>query len=227
MPEADNLPGTPGLPAGQGEPDVPGGPGSEPGQETVAGAAPVRAFVCARCHKGRLDPAGLKMGEAMACPECGARTKVTLEHLMGEERASRRQKIKKTFDDMSDEEKADFLAEKGAAERFYYFLRYKLGPRGMILLYLAFIVVVATLIIGQKLASGEYELRSVKWWVVVLWIVGGAAIGVAGHFGYIAAMYYYKKHIAPKNGGGRTGSRRASVRRRASSTRKGPPADQE
>jgi len=74
---------------------------------------------------------------------------------MGEERASRRQKIKKTFDDMSEEEKAAFLAEKGAAERFYYFLRYKLGPRGMVLLYLAFIVVVATLIIGTKLASGD------------------------------------------------------------------------
>jgi len=209
-------------------PQQPVGGGAEPPAEAAGETAPVapvaKLFVCARCGKGRLSPAGLQIGSEMACPECGHRIKVTLEHLMGEERASRRQKVKKTFDEMSDEEKAEFLAGKSAVERFYYFLRYKLGPKGMIILYLAFIVTVGMLIIGTKLASGQYTMRSVSWWVVVLWIFGGAAVGVAGHFGYIAVLYYYKKHLAPK-GGGRSSTRRASVRRREGSSRKGPPSE--
>jgi DNA-directed RNA polymerase subunit RPC12/RpoP len=212
-----------------GTPPVPQEPVGDTGQasgETARLAPVAKVFICGRCRKGRFDPTGLQIGQEMACPECGHRVKVTLEHLMGEERASRRQKVKKTFEDMTEDEKAAFLAEKSSAERFYYFLRYKLGPKGMVILYLAFIVVVGMLIIGSKLASGQYTLRSVSWWVVVLWIVGGAAIGVAGHFGYIAIMYYYKQKFAPK-GGGRSGSRRTSVRRRQSSSRKEPSSDQE
>jgi len=220
MDEAENPP-TPPVPQEPVE-----GPG-QPSGETARLAPVAKVFVCGRCRKGRFDPTGLQIGEEMACPECGHKVKVTLEHLMGEERASRRQKIKKTFEDMSEEEKAAFLAEKSSAERFYYFLRYKLGPKGMIILYLAFIVVVGMLIIGGKLASGQYTLRSVSWWVVVLWIVGGAAIGVVGHFSYIAIMYYYKKKFAANAGGGRSGARRTSVRRRASSSRKEPSPDGE
>lgn len=194
-----------------------------PGGETTSAPPVARAFICARCKKGRLDPTGLKMGQAMACPECGHRTRVTLEHTMGEERASRRQKVKKTFEEMTEEERADFLFEKNALEKLMIFIRFKLGPRGVVGLYLSLVVVAAAIIIGGKLASGDYEMQSVEWWVVVLWIIGGALAGVAGHFGYVTLLYYYKKKQAAKGGGGR----RSSVRRRSSSIRRKKPVEEE
>ncbi|MHC4915236.1 MAG: hypothetical protein ACYTGB_07070 [Planctomycetota bacterium] len=201
-------------------PQEPVGDAEEAVGETAQVAPVAKAFICSRCRKGKLDPTGLKMGDWMACPDCGHRTKVTLEHTMGEERASRRQKTKKTFEEMDDEEKAEFLAKKTPVERFFFFVKYKLGPKGIVILYLSLIVVVAILIIGAKLASGEYELKTVKWWVVLLWIIGGAAVGIGAHFGYVSLMYYYKKNIAPKTAGGPRGSRRMSTRRRSSSVRK-------
>jgi len=199
--------------------------GGEPtdGQETVNVPPVARSFVCSKCGQGKLDPTGMKIGEWMACPECGHRAKVTLEHVMGEERASRRQQAKKVFEDMNDEEKAEFLAKKTALERGLLFVKHKLGPKGVVIIYLGLIVVVAGLIITSKVAAGEWEFKAVAWWTVVLWVVGGAAVGVAGHFGYVTLMYFYRKNIADKSGG--SGARRGSVRRRSASTRKRPADD--
>ena len=217
----EENPTTPPLPQ---EP-VEGGAGAV--GETAQVPPVAKAFICSRCRKGKLDPTGLRMGDWMACPDCGHRTKVTLEHTMGEERASRRQKTKKTFEEMDEEEKAEFLAKKSAVERFFFFVKYKLGPKGIIILYLSLIVAVAALIIGSKLASGDYVFKSVQWWVVLLWIVGGAAVGIGAHFGYVSLMYYYKKNIAPKTAGGPRGSRRMSTRRRSSSVRKKRDSEEE
>jgi DNA-directed RNA polymerase subunit RPC12/RpoP len=194
------------------------------GQETVNVPPVAKSFVCSKCGQGKLDPTGMKIGEWMACPECGHRAKVTLEHIMGEERASRRQQAKKVFEDMNDEEKAEYLAKKTALERFLLFVKHKLGPKGVIIIYLSLILLMAGLIITSKVATGEWEFKEVVWWKVVLWVVGGAAVGVAGHFGYVTLMYFYRKNITEKSGG--SGSRRGSVRRRSISTRKRPDEDE-
>jgi hypothetical protein len=218
--ENPKTPVVPHEPVGDGE--VP------PGQETVNIPPVAKAFICSWCRKGKLDPAGLRIGEMMACPDCGRETKVTLEHVMGEERASRRQQAKKTFEEMSDEERAEFLAKKTALEKIIIFVRYKLGPKGIVIIYLTLLVLIATLIIGAKVASGEWEFQKVSWWKVILWIVSGAVVGVAAHFGYVTLMYYYKKNIAPKTAGGPRGSsRRGSVRRRSISTRRKSMGDDE
>jgi hypothetical protein len=195
------------------EEEAQGGPPEiDPGSPTGQAAPVARAFLCRRCRRGRLDPAGLSLGENMTCPECGALAQVTLEHVMGEERATRREKARKTFEEMTDEEKAEYLAGKGALERLLIFVRHRLGPKGMAALYLGLLVVVVLGVIFAKLSSGGYRLRAVSWWVVVLWIVGGALAGVIGHFSYVTIMYHYKKHLA-QQGQGRLGSRRLSARR--------------
>ncbi len=193
------------------------------GRETVEIPPVAKSFICTRCRKGKLDPTGLKIGDWMVCPDCGHRTKVTLEHVMGEERASRRQQAKKTFEDMNEEEKAEFLAKKSGLEKFLIFVKYKLGPKGVVIIYLGVIVLFAALIITTKVLSGEWEFKEVVWWKVILWLVGGAAIGVAGHFGYVTLMFYYRKNLADKNAGS---GRRGSVRRRSMSTRKRPGIDE-
>jgi hypothetical protein len=72
------------IPEPQQQPSPPEGqpPAGEPAADTPAFISAF--FVCRFCRKGRLDPAGKKPGEDMACPQCGKLTKVTLEHTLGE-----------------------------------------------------------------------------------------------------------------------------------------------
>ncbi len=201
------------------------GPDPVVGRETVNIPPVAKVFICARCKSGKLDPTGLKMGDAMACPECGHLTKVTLEHLMGEARASRRQQAKKAFEEMDDEEKAEFLASKTGLEKLIIFVRYRLGAKGSAAIYLGLVVVVAALVITYLLVFGNYEMRSVSIWVVVGTVVGAAVFGVAAHFAYVTLMFHYKKMLNSKGGG--SGSRRTSARRRRSSIRTKPPEDED
>lgn len=197
----------------------------ETGEGAPAPAPPPvpRAFVCPACRKGRLDPAGKRLGQDMTCPACGRRTKVALEHLMGEERASRRERAKKPFDEMSDEEKAEFLAKKSGLERFYFFLRHRLGPRGMVVAYLVLVVLVVAILISPGLLSGRLYLKKIAWYWWLVALVAGAALGVAGHFGYVALRFYWKKRRAASEAA--DPSRRRSGRlRRPGSTRVRPPA---
>jgi len=219
----DESPKTPVVPR-----EPVGGPA---GLETVEIPPVAKSFVCARCRKGKLDPTGLKIGDWMACPDCGHRSKVTLEHVMGEERASRRAQAKKTFEDMDDEEKAEFLAGKNGLEKFIIFVKHKLGPKGVVIIYLTLVVLIAALVVGYNVAAGHWEFRGFAWWKVILWLGGGAAVGVAGHFGYVTLMYYYRKNLAEKSAGsGRRGSRRGahrgSVRRLPASSRRKPDANE-
>lgn len=197
----------------------------EVGSDTASLPPVAKAFICTRCKKGRLDPVGLKMGEAMACPDCGHLTNVTLEHLMGEARASQRQRAKKPFSEMNDEEKADYLATKTALEKFIIFVRHKLGARGVVGIYLGLMVVITALIVTYLLLFGGYHMRSVSMWTVIGTIVGAAVVGVVAHFGYVALMYHYKKMRASK--GDSSASRRASTRRRRSSIRREKSVDEE
>ncbi len=210
----EENPTTPPLPQ---EP-VEGGAGAV--GETAQVPPVAKAFICSRCRKGKLDPTGLGMGDWMACPDCGHRTKVTLEHTMGEERASRRQKTKKTFEEMDEEEKAEFLAKKSAVERFFFFLKYKLGPKGMVALYLGVVVLAGVGTIVYKVVCEGMEFNWPPWWVWPLTVIGAGLLGVVAHFAYVSLMHYYKKNIAPKTAGGPRGSRRMSTRRRSSSVRK-------
>jgi len=176
------------------EPEVP----QVPPEGAPAPAA--RAFLCWSCHKGKLDPAGKQLGEDMACPACGKTTKVTLEHVMGEEAATRRQKAKeaakKDFDQLSPEEKLQLVGRKSGFEQLWYFLKFQLGPRGMVALYLVALVLFAGAFLTYLLIFTNLELRSVSPWTVVAVIAGGAAAGFVGWFVHGTAMYYYEKRKA-------------------------------
>ncbi len=217
----EENPKTPVVP----EEPVDGEEAADVGSDTASLPPVAKAFICARCKKGKLDPAGLSMGEAMACPDCGHLTNVTLEHLMGEARASQRQRAKKAFGEMSDEEKADYLATKTALEKFVIFVRFKLGAKGVAGIYLGLLVVVTALIVAYLLLFGGYHMRSVSIWTVIGTIVGAAVVGVVAHFGYVALMYHYKKMQNAK--GDSSASRRASTRRRRSSIRRKKSVDEE
>jgi hypothetical protein len=210
---------TPPLP----EEPVPGGEGAA--GETARAAPVAKAFVCSKCRKGKLDATGLRMGDWMACPECGHRTKVTLEHTMGEERASRRQKVKKTFEEMDEEERAAYLASKTPVERFFLFVRHKLGPKGVVSVYLGLVVLVGAGVIAYKVIVEGMTINWPPWWVWPLTLLGAALLGVGAHFGYVSLMYYYRKNIAPKTAGSETSSSRRIASRRRSSTRRRPPAE--
>ena len=214
----------PKTPVAPEEP-VDGEKAGDVGSDTASLPPVAKAFICTRCKKGRLDPVGLKMGEAMACPDCGHLTNVTLEHLMGEARASQRQRGRKPFSEMSDEEKADYLATKTALEKFVIFVRHKLGAKGVAGIYLGLVVVITGLIVTYLLVFGGYHMRSVSMWTVIGTIVGAAVVGVVAHFAYVALMYHYKKMRASK--GDSSASRRASTRRRRSSIRRKKSVDEE
>jgi len=204
-------------------PPVP--PEGQPVPEAAAGVPTpaARAFVCWSCRKGKLDPAGKQLGEDMICPLCGKATKVTLEHAMGEEAAARRQKAKETakkdFDQLSPEEKLELIAKKGGLEQLWYFLKFQLGPRGMVALYLVMVVLFAAALLTYLLTIGGYEMRSVSPWTVVAVIVGGAVAGFVGWFVHGTAMYYYKKKKAQA---GAAEGKGGSARRRVSSVRAKP-----
>jgi len=199
------------------EPEVP----QVPPEGAPAPAA--RAFLCWSCHKGKLDPAGKQLGEDMACPACGKTTKVTLEHVMGEEAAARRQKAKETakkdFDELSPEEKLQLIGKKSGFEQLWYFLKYQLGPRGMVALYLVALVLFAGAFMTYLLTIGGYEMQSVSPWTVVAVIVGGAVAGFVGWFVHGTVMYYYKKRKAQA---GAAEGKGGSARRRVSSVRSKP-----
>jgi hypothetical protein len=199
------------------------------------GAAPVaRALVCGHCHKGKLDPAGRRPGEEIRCPLCGKASKVTLEMTLGEERILERQKsreqAKRTFRELSDEEKLEFLARQSGVIQMYYYLQYQLGPRGMVAIYLGLFVLFGGLIITYLLTYGGMELRTEKLSVgtVLLWVLGGAFLGLVGWFVHTTVMFYYQKSKAAADAAdprrGASSSRRtAAIRNKPSSTRLKPP----
>jgi hypothetical protein len=204
-------------------------------QAEGAGSAPpvARALVCGQCHKGKLDPAGKKPGEEIRCPLCGKSSKVTLEMTLGEERILDRQKsreqAKRTFQEMSDEEKLEFLARQGGITQIYYYLLYQLGPRGMVAVYLGLFVLFFGMFLTYLLTVAGYELRSVSAWTVVGVVAGGALMGLLGWFVHTTTTFYLKKKKAEKDAAdprrGASSSRRtAAVRKAPSSTRSKPPA---
>ncbi len=187
--------------------------------------AVIRALVCAHCRKGRLDPAGKRPGEQVACPACGGLSKVTLEMTLGEEklleRQRNREKAKRTFAELSEEEKLEFIAKKGGVAQMYWFLQYRLGPKGMLGLYLGAFLLVAGLVLAYALTFGGMEIRAIAWYWWVLTIVGGGVLGFVGWFVHGTASHYYKKHKAASGGDTR---RTASARRNATTVRTAKPS---
>jgi hypothetical protein len=169
------------------------------------GAAPapvpvLRALVCPHCRKGRLDPTGKRPGEPVTCPACGGATKATLEMTLGEERIlerqSRRDKAKRSFAELNAEEKLEFIGKQGFLPQMYYFLLYRLGPKGMLGLYLGLFLLFGGLFLTYQLTFGKKVLNTVPWWVWLLAVVGGGLLGLVGWFIHGTAMHYYQKHKA-------------------------------
>ena len=216
---------------------APAAPEGPPDQApSAAGAAPVaRVLVCGHCHKGKLDPAGRRPGQEVQCPLCGKASKVTLEMTLGEERILERQKsreqAKRTFRELSDEEKLEFLAKQSGIVQMYYYLLYQLGPRGMVALYLGLFVLFGGLFITYLITVVGMELRTEKLsvWMVVSWVLGGAFLGLVGWFVHTTVMFYYQKSKAAANAadprrGAASSRRTTAIRNKPSSTRIKPPS---
>ncbi len=139
-----------------------------------------RAFLCSRCKQGRFGPQGKAVGDLMTCPVCGRPEKVTLEHIMGEERAADRQRARLTFGEMNKIERRDYLARLFFPIRWFVIIRHKLGVKGVIVSYFILLGCVVGLILLGVLLSDDYELQKVTPGVVVVVVFGGAAIGVLG-----------------------------------------------
>lgn len=183
--------------------------------------APIPAiFLCRFCRKGRLDPGDRKPGEDMACPACGKLTKVTLEHTLGEERVSRRQKARQAqrvpFHQLPEDKQLEILAKKTGAEKYWYLLMYHLGPKGMVVLYLGIVVIAATAALAYALTLGGMEIKDHPWWYWLVYPLVGAAVGLAGFFGWVTFKHYRAKaHSATAD----LRENRGSTRRRLSSVR--------
>ncbi|HOX06309.1 MAG TPA: hypothetical protein PK280_07905 [Planctomycetota bacterium] len=166
----------------------------------TATSAVLRALICPHCRKGRLDAAGKRPGEPVTCAVCGGVTKATLEMTLGEERIferqSRRDKAKRSFAELSDEEKIEFIAKQGALAQMYYYLLFRLGPKGMLGLYLGIFLLFGTLFMTYQLTFGQKTLDAAPWWVWVLAILGGGVLGFVGWFVHGTVMHYYQKRKA-------------------------------
>jgi len=177
-------------------------------------SAPVaRALVCPGCRRGRLDPAGKRPGDSTTCPACGAAARVTLEMTLGGERIlqrqSQREMARRTFGELDDSEKLEFIGRQGAIRRIYYFLLYRLGPRGLTGLYLGCLALFAALFLTYLVRVKGVTISPAPWWVWLATVGGGGLIGALGWLIHTTAVHYYRKHRAAAAG---------------ASPRKGPPA---
>jgi hypothetical protein len=188
-----------------------------------AGAAVARGLVCSQCRKGRLDPAGKRPGEQILCPACGQPATVTLEMTLGQDRIIERQrnlsKALRSFSELSDEEKLEFIAGQDIFGRLFYVLQYELGPKGMKGLYLGLVVLYGGLMITYALTFGGMKLREIAWYWWLVTIGGGGFLGLLGWFVHGTAMHYYQKRQAAKEAANPRRSKAASARRNASTVR--------
>jgi hypothetical protein len=201
-------------------------PAPPPADGTGAGTGPApaaRALVCAHCRKGRLDPAGKRPGEQIQCPACGKPVTVTLQMTLGEDRIIERQrnvaKALRSFGELSEEEKLEFIAGQDSFGQLFYFLQYQVGPKGMTGVYLGLVVLYGGLMITYALTYGGMKLREIAWYWWLVAVLGGGFLGVLGWFVHGTAMHYYQKHKAAKEAANPRRSKAASARRNASTVR--------
>jgi hypothetical protein len=192
------------------------GGAAQNGAPKSAASTVLRALICPHCRKGRLDPTGKRPGEAVTCPACGGATKATLEMTLGAERLlqrqSQRDRSKRTFGELNEEEKLEFIGKQSTVQQMYYFLLLRLGPRGLIGVYLGLFVLFGGLILTYLLTFGGYTLRSVPWWVWPLAVLGGGLLGLVGWFVHGTVMHYYQK--------GKAAAAAADPRRSGASSRR-------
>ena len=186
------------------------------GEKPAAAPTPIPAiFLCRSCRKGRLDAAGRKPGEDMTCPNCGKPTKVNLEHTLGEEHVAQRQKAREAarvpFHDLPEEKQLELLSRKTGVEKLWFRLMHRLGPKGMVVLYLGIVISLAAALIAYVVIVLGWRFKDHPWWYWLVAVGVGVGAGLAGFVGWVTFTYYRDKRCAAA---GAAKEQRASGRRR-------------